>query len=111
MKTFKVDLTELDKLEAYLKENGIPYERRDEEGQYIELVDAYVNDRHQICVPKFGEGYEWDAICHYGSYGYKQGLLEVYGALCIENNHNPIGWLTAEQVEELVEKWKGGDPD
>lgn len=80
------NLTELDKLEEYLKENGVRYERID------------TRDIHQINVPN-SKDKEWDAICHYGSFGYKEGLLEIYGSIVPENVGDTVeGCLTAEDV-------------
>lgn len=64
------NMSELDKLEKYLKTNGIQYGRydanevRDSDGMLITM------DRHQICVGEKENGtWDWDVICQYGSYG------------------------------------------
>jgi hypothetical protein len=44
----------------------------------------------------------WDAICHDGSYGHEQGLIEVMGLGCDEGD--VIGSLTAAEVLEMVDK-------
>ena len=45
---------------------------------------------------------EWDVICHSGSYGDRDGLLEVMGTL----NRNPYddveGYLTAEDILKRI---------
>ena len=41
---------------------------------------------------------EWDAICHSGSYGHEQGLLEVMGTVAREVEDDVEGWLTAEEI-------------
>lgn len=43
---------------------------------------------------------EWDAICHSGSYGHEQGLLEVMGTIAreVEDDDDVEGWLTAEEI-------------
>ena len=85
---------ELDKLQRYLEEHNVPYQRTDEEPYGLITID-----RHQIIVFN-AEGLRlWDAICHYGSYGYKEGLLEIYGILCTDVE----GCLTAEEV---IKKWE-----
>ncbi len=85
---------ELDKLQRYLEEHNVPFERIDEEPYSLIQID-----RHQIIVFN-AEGLRlWDAICHYGSYGYKEGLLEIYGILCTDVE----GCLTAEEV---IKKWE-----
>lgn len=44
----------------------------------------------------------WDAICHKGSFGHEQGLIEVMG-LCDEEE-DVVGYLTAAEVLEMVDK-------
>lgn len=88
-------MTELDKLETYLKENNITYERRDG----LEI--------HIICVPEFDpDKRQYDAICHYGSYGYEKGLLEIMGDIVdVKAVGDTVeGWLTAKEVIERIEK-------
>ena len=109
------DLTELNKLEEYLKEHNIPYERKDSDDLYGNrgrIPDAFIPDRHQIVVPN-REKYLWDAICHYGSYGCGQGLLEIMGSLVDqEKEHDTVvGWLTADDVISLIEGSLSCAPD
>lgn len=90
-------MNELDKLEEYLKKNNIPYTRVDK------------NDcgmRHQIMVPEAYPNAEWDAVCHLGSYGYEQGLLEIMGDLVDEKKDGDtvVGYLTAEDVVKRIEE-------
>lgn len=83
------DLRELDKLEQYLKDKNIKYERRDEcEGRF---------DFHQI-ISESAEDWKWDVICHYGSYGCDEGLLEI-----MVGDDEPEGWLTADDVIKRIE--------
>lgn len=89
-------MTELDKLEEYLKVNGYEYERIDEEGSAF----APMFNRHQIYVYKDGE-VDWDVICHYGSYGYSAGLLEIYGNI-VHGEDIVEGWLTADEIIERL---------
>ena len=94
-------MTEMDKLEAYLKEKGYEYERIDKsEG----LKDIPLIDIHQIIVYKRGKR-DWEAICHKGSYGYEQGLLEVMGSRVVrESDHDwVVGYLTAQDVIDRLE--------
>ena len=98
------DLTELNKLEAYLKEHGIRYEREDREARRLSDRTFWSDDFHMIVVHS-RDDYSWDAICHRGSYGADKGLLEIMGDIvdeeavggCVE------GWLTAEEVIERIE--------
>ena len=111
------DLTELNKLEEYLKVNGFEYQREDqdntlppEEWRVIREImgeDAKPMDKHQIIV--FDDGVRsWDAICHRGSYGVNEGLLEIMGDIVDEEavGDRVEGWLTAEEVIERIEAMK-----
>ena len=88
-------MSELDKLENYLKERGIYYERVDEAGAL---------GRHQIMVKDKNGDVIWDAVCQWGSYGYGVGLLETMGALVRpEDGDSVAGWLTAEDIIMRIE--------
>lgn len=81
-------MNELEKVERWLKDNEIVYERIDDPFDW--------KNHHQIIVYKDGE-FLWDVIWNRYSYGHEQGLLEMMwdGAEdCVE------GWLTAEDVIE-----------
>ena len=101
------NLRELNKLENYLRDNQIPYERIDQDT----VLNAYempnMLERHQIYVPSRSV-HEWDAICHWGSYGYEEGLLEIYGILVdsYKDGDSVVGWLTASDVIERIERKK-----
>ena len=90
------DLTELNKLEAYLKANGYVYFRHDREA----TEDRF--DWHQIIVK---DGWsQWDAVCHYASYGYESGLLEVMGSIVEDNQPYCVdGYLTADDIIKRLE--------
>ena len=91
-------MSELDKLEAYLRANNFEYVRIDKD------ENALCKQMHKIVVNKDGV-YQWDAICHYGSYGYEQGLLEIYGNIVTEEDGDSVvGWLTAEDVIKRISK-------
>lgn len=87
-------MTELDKLEKYLKEKGYKYEKKQEQKAYYNLNQIIVYDK---------EGQrQWDAICHRGSYGYEQGLLEIYGTI-VQGQDSVEGWLTADDIIKRLE--------
>ena len=45
----------------------------------------------------------FDAICHYGSYGYHNGLLEIMGSIVTdEDGDQVVGYLTADDVIERI---------
>lgn len=99
---------ELDKLEDYLIKEKIPYTRKDDE-----MLDGW-RSWHQIKVfkdedRKKSDEYWWDAICHYGSYGYEEGLLEVMGEPVVreDDDDSVCGYLTAEDVINRFEEFVG----
>ncbi len=95
-------MKELDKLEMYLKEHGYEYTREDVD------VEPYT-DLHQIVVYKNGQRL-WDAICHHGSYGYEEGLLEIMGDIVWYDidGDSVRGWLTANDVIARIERGTEG---
>lgn len=107
----KRDLTELDKLEQYLKTHGVDYVRQDWTNKklsnmcarniwaHMESLDD-IYDHHQIIVMEDGRRV-WDVVCHYGSYGAVEGLLEGMGEIFEEDVE---GWLTADEVIARIEK-------
>ena len=97
------NLTELNKLEEYLKANGIEYNRYDDDNLIQVGIFAF-GDRHQITVgeKERGDGsWDWDVICHHGSYGFQEGKLEGMGSI-FEGELE--GWLTADDVIARIEK-------
>ena len=103
------NLTELNKLEEYLKINSIPYERIDKEDKPLDDDHPYALvefEHHQIVVYENGKRV-WDAICHRGSYGAEEGLLEIYGEIVPPEVDDSVeGGLTAENVIERM--WRKG---
>lgn len=94
------DLTNLNYLEKYLQVHGIKYERIDKEEIFDRERHIAQCERHQIIVPCRGDDFQWDVICHKGSYGYDKGLLEIYGNIVDEekDDDSVVGWLTAQDV-------------
>ena len=97
------DLNELNKLEEWLKDQHIPYTRVDNEDMFNTIERPI--DLHQIRAITPG-GYDWDVICHYGSYGCDQGLLEGMGA---PFGKDVEGWLTAKDVIDRIRPFYNGD--
>ena len=84
-------MSEMEKLQKWLDENKIKYER------YIE--GGWIS-RNQILIKT--EEMRLSFICHYGSYGYEQGLIEMY-----DFENEPDGYLTAKQcISKLKEVFK-----
>ena len=104
-------MTELEKLEEYLKAHGYIFEHITEqapEGTHEALLRYYnkLPWRDQIIVYD-EDGYRlWDAICQMGSYGAEQGLLEVMGDVTYQDVE---GFLTAENIIKVLEG--RNDPD
>lgn len=116
-------MTELDKLEEYLKAHDYLYKREDENRpilhytNHLYSIHSLASDllaeslnRHQIKVYEDVENMDndnwcWDAICHYGSYGYEKGLLETMGELVPEDYGDVVmGYLTAEDIIKMLEE-------
>ena len=88
-------MSELDKLAEYLKEHDYDCER----------IDAIYSEdlcMHQIVVYKDFKR-SWDAICHTGSYGYEEGLLEIMGDI-VTGDDAVEGYLTAQDIIDRLEK-------
>ena len=102
----KVDLSELNKLEEYLQEHEIKYSRFDQDEVLTE--DGFIDKmmRHQLVVLDKNGRVLWDAICHKGSYGYEQGLLEVMGSTVVlpSDGDSVAGFLTAQDVIDRLER-------
>lgn len=107
MENKKPDLSELNKLEEYLKTNGYNYRRRDEEPGEQSIL--YPRNWHQIKV--YNNNLDpievaWDVICHYGSYGYEQGLLEIMNGIeqVVDTPDGVRGNLTAQDIINILEE-------
>lgn len=98
------NLYEFNKLEQYLIDKEIKYERTD--GFMYRSPFGEKVEQHQICVPTSDKKYrEWDVVCHDGSYGFEQGLLEIMGSIVDPNCGDTVeGYLTADDIIERLEK-------
>jgi len=79
----------------------------------IEKLEDLIRERHpewNITVEPCYEGqklllvlhnkYVCDVVCHYYSYGGREGLLEFMG----DDDSDPVGWLSAEEALVLFEE-------
>ena len=84
---------EILRLEAMLKENNIPYEKR-------EILNGW-----QICYPSLIKRV-CSVIEHDGSYGREEDRLEIMGLLTAEEEKydSVVGHLTAEDVLSRIKK-------
>lgn len=100
-----LDLTEFNKLEAYLKEKGAFYNREDNPGFFLGL--ERFGEHHQIIVFSDEEKKKrlWDAIISNGSFGRTEGLLEVMGRAVVRKSDGDsvCGHLTAQDVIDRLE--------
>ena len=95
-------LEEFNKLIAYLKENKYDFGTRQvSNGSYFRGKPVYEMESNTIKVMESPDK-SWTAICSIGSYGYELGLLEVKDIP--EGADDVTGFLTAEDVIELIEK-------
>lgn len=81
--------TEMYKLINFLIKAKIPFEVNE------------IMDTPQICYPS-KESCVCDAICHSGSYGHENGLLEILGLTT--DLDDVEGWLTADEVFDRIQK-------
>lgn len=96
-------MTEIDKLDEYLKGIGANYTRLDQDEKRDEDGLIMQTEAHQIIVFDEKDKRQWDAICCFGSYGWEQGLLEVMGKI-VEKSGAVVGWLTAEKIIEALKR-------
>lgn len=95
-------MSELDKLEKYLKEKRYRYKRIKETPGTNPWMRGYgVN---QIIVYDDRGIRQWDAVCNRGSYGFEQGLLEIMGSIVKPGGDSVEGWLTADDVIQRLEE-------
>lgn len=96
-------MTELDKLEQYLKEHNYIFTRHADQIEVFADEEAKERGRNK--------DREWDAICREGSYGFKDGLLEVMDKhrkyFIKEDDYDDVlGWLTAQDIIDMLEHKK-----
>lgn len=77
--------TEINKLILLCEVTKLPYEVKELMG------------RPQVFFPNFSERIS-DAVCHYGSYGHENGLIEIMGLTDPMISDDVEGWLTAAEV-------------
>lgn len=96
---FQVDMTELKKLKKYLEDKHIKHITK-------KVFDLSSQEYDQIWVFDKDGKYSWDAICHYGSYGHEQGLIEIMGDIVRNTEDCVEGWLTANDIIARIEGYE-----
>ena len=81
-----INQTEMMKLAFGLRDRGIGFKM----WSFFDGIQIVVGD------------FDWDAICHSGSYGHENGLIEVMGLPQCQDD--VIGYLTAEDVLKMVDE-------
>lgn len=93
-------MSEMQKLEKYLKEHHYRFEK-------IKKSAMGIKDfQNQIFVYDENGEIKWDVICHVGSYGYEQGLLEIMGSI-VKGIDSVEGFLTADDIIKRLEEQDG----
>ena len=87
-------MNEIKRLHEMLNEANIPHTFTDDM-----FKSRIMHPSYQIVIEKDGNRL-CDAIYHYISYGYEEGLLEIMGGLTEEERENDevLGHLTADEV-------------
>lgn len=105
-------MNEMEKLKQWLLQEKIYFEYLQEPLlpdilEKAEEYDLISNDEtklsmNQILVSiQYENGYDLSVICHFGSYGVKQGLLEYRR---LKKKEDPVGYCTAEEVIEVIKE-------
>lgn len=81
-----INQNEMMKLAFGLYDRGIEFKAK----SFFDGIQFIIGDR------------DWDAICHSGSYGHENGLIEVMGLPQCQDD--VIGYLTAEEVLKMVDE-------
>ena len=99
-----INIRELLRLQIMLKRCGIPYEMyRELGGGTIKIPSAVAwrDDKVDKAV---------SVIQHFGSYGGREGRLELWTSSMLDRDEGPAGWLTAEAALEMIlEEMNGGE--
>ena len=81
-----INQTEMMKLAFGLYDRGIEFKAK----SFFDGIQFIIGD------------WDWDAICHSGSYGHEIGLIEVMGLPQCQGE--VVGWLTANDVLKMVDE-------
>lgn len=112
-------MNELDKLDEMLTDAGIPFERIkeacfDKYGSFHASIHERFGEagkwlRNQIIYGRDNHGsWKFDAICQFGSHGAKQGLVETYGTLGVDDIGEPRVMTASEAFKIIKNDWEEG---
>lgn len=91
-------LTEIEKLHKGLTERGISHIMHPLwDGYQIVVGSSDLEDRKNTSD-------SWDAVCHSGSYGHEDNLLEIMGCLVEDDGDDVEGFLTAEDILKRIDR-------
>ena len=86
-------MTEMNKLIAILAMEEIPFEV---------IENIYWDNTPQVWIPNKKKPIA-DIICHSGSYGGNEGLLEIMADFSYDNYHDSVkGYLTANEALNII---------
>ena len=88
---FNLYYEEIDKLARGLVDRKIPFTLRNLHDGFQIIVNVEDHDKY------------WDAVCHGFSYGHESGLLEILGSYLTELGGQVIGFLTADEILQMVD--------
>lgn len=104
-------MEQIEIIKKWLLSENIPFEYNYEKmppdfletmGEFI-LSEEEKLSRNQIFLRRQHEnGYDISIICHFGSWGVKQGLLEYWR---MGKDKDPVGYCTAEEVIDVIKEW------
>ena len=102
---------ELDKLREMLTKAGIPYEDEIEPMTEQKLIKPELANicgeagrkwwLNRVIYGRDGESWLWDGICQYGSCGAAEGMIDSFGELGVDEEHNPKV-VTAEEAFAVI---------
>lgn len=80
----------------YLFEEKRQYEDKDDGMMFSDFVEDMIENGYYVS----------DVVCHRGSYGYQEGLLEQYGLVDTDGEGDDVmGFLTAKDVYDCWKKY------
>lgn len=95
-----IPFTKIEDFETMLPEEDFPLLEEKKENEDFKKNPKFYFCRNGIRrnqIRLFTKNHDFSIICHFGSWGYKEGLLEM-----MIDGREPEGYLTAEEVFEKI---------